>query len=50
MSFAGFFHPEKSYNDKSSGIHQAKKFRGRVVWDNAKKKESYVASKHGELK
>ena len=48
-SFSRFFHSEKSMPKNGSGIHQAKKRHGRLVWDS-KKKGTYVRALHGELK
>lgn len=56
LSFAKFFHPEKSLRtifDPKKGIFiyypKHKKYSGRIVWDSLKK-GTYIRKKHGELK
>lgn len=49
LSFAKFFNPAKSMGKNRSGIHQAEKRHGRLVWDSANK-GTYVRAIHGELK
>ena len=48
-SFSRFFHADKSMSKNGSGIHQAEKRHGRLVWDS-QKKGTYVRALHGELK
>ena len=48
-SFSRFFNADKSMSKKGSGIHQAEKKHGRLVWDSANK-GTYVRAIHGELK
>ena len=49
LSFARFFHPEKSISKNGSGIHQKEKRHGRLVW-NSSVKGTYIRAIHGELK
>jgi len=49
FSFSRFFHADKSTSKNGSGIHQAEKRHGRLVWDSSKK-GTYVRAIHGELK
>jgi hypothetical protein len=49
LSFVSFFRPAKSQPKDGSGIHQAKKRHGRLVWDSSRK-GTYVRALHGELK
>ena len=48
LSFAKFFNPAKSMGKNRSGINQAQKIKGRLVWDSSKK-GTYVRAIHGEL-